>query len=120
MDAVSEDVGRRGETSGTPAADVCESAAVADGLSATDREVRDRRWEGADVVCVVSAVVLERAAVRGELSGDGREERAVIDEPLARVRLDADGGRAVVSVGCGPTADACARAAVLEIGSRTG
>jgi hypothetical protein len=57
--------------------------------------------------------VLELAAVRGELSGDNREERAVIDEPSECVRFDADGGRATVDVGCGSTADACARAAVL-------
>jgi hypothetical protein len=44
--------------------------------------------------------VFELAAVRGELSVDDREERAVMNEPPARVRLDADGGRAIGDVGC--------------------
>jgi hypothetical protein len=48
MNAVSGDAGRRGETSGALAADVCECAAVTDCMSATDGDERDCRWEGAD------------------------------------------------------------------------
>jgi hypothetical protein len=50
--------------------------------------------------CAVSAVVFELAAARGELFGDAREERAVMDEPAARVRFDADDGRDIGDVGC--------------------
>jgi hypothetical protein len=57
--------------------------------------------------------VFELVAVRGELAGDDRKERAVMDEPSAGVRLDADGGRAVGDVGCPGAAVGRARADVL-------
>jgi hypothetical protein len=40
----------------------------------------------------VADVVFELAAVREELSIDARDERAVMDEPAARVRFDAEVG----------------------------
>jgi hypothetical protein len=50
VDAVLEDAERARETREPLVADVCESAAVADAMSATDREERDSRLKGAGEV----------------------------------------------------------------------
>jgi hypothetical protein len=44
--------------------------------------------------------VYEPAAARGKLFGDDCEERAVMDEPPVRVRVDAEGVCAFVDRGC--------------------
>jgi hypothetical protein len=68
-------------------------ARVGAGFAGDARRLAEHPW-------VVSAVVLELAAARAELYGDDCEERAAMDEPSARVRLDADGGRAIEDVRC--------------------
>jgi hypothetical protein len=61
---------------------------------------------------VSSAVVDELAAARGELFRDDCEERAVTDEPSARVRVGADDVGAFVDCGCERAAVGCIEAAV--------